>query len=68
MYFSRPEDDVVLRRLKGGLIDERPKREPKYQLPEVTSAEWIMRRSLGDLRGVFTHEGGLELRQTAYNI
>ena len=27
VYFSRPEDTVVLRRLKGGLIDAQPQTE-----------------------------------------
>ncbi|KAK5683915.1 hypothetical protein LTS10_003778 [Elasticomyces elasticus] len=59
VYFSRPEDVVVLRRLKGGLIDE----QPRSDVPELemTSQEWIQRRSLGDLKGVYTHKG-LELR------
>ena len=60
VYFSRPEDVVVLRRLKGGLIDAQPQAEKTEQ--EMTSEEWILRRSLGDLRGVYTHTGGLELR------
>lgn len=60
VYFSRPEDSVVLRRLKGGLIDSQP--TEKKQEPEMTSLEWILRRSLGDLKGVYTHTGGLELR------
>jgi len=66
VYFSRPEDHVILRRLQGGLIDEQP--VSTDALPEITSSEWIMRRSLGDLRGVFTHKGGLELRGGAYLI
>ncbi|KAK4574618.1 hypothetical protein LTR86_001459 [Recurvomyces mirabilis] len=60
VYFSRPEDTVILRRLKGGLIDQQPQsNEPE---PEMTSQEWIQRRSLGDLKGVYTHSGGLESR------
>lgn len=61
VYFSRPEDSVVLRRLEGGLIDAQPRDET--QEPEMTSQEWILRRSVGDLKGVYTHKGGLELRQ-----
>lgn len=61
VFFSRPEDKVVLRRLKGGLIDQQPVDESD-QGPEMTSQEWIQRRSLGDLKGVYTHKGGLELR------
>ncbi|RFU27497.1 hypothetical protein B7463_g8847, partial [Scytalidium lignicola] len=60
VYFSRPEDAVVLRRLKGGIIDAQPQTEKEEV--EMTSEEWILRRSLGDLRGVYTHNGGLELR------
>jgi len=60
VFFSRPEDAVVLRRLRGGLIDRQP--EEQTQEPEMTSEEWILRRSVGDLKGVYTHSGGLELR------
>ncbi len=60
VYFSRPEDAVVLRRLKGGLIDAQP--QEKSSEVEMTSEEWILRRSVGDLRGVYTHKGGLEIR------
>ncbi|KAK5107869.1 hypothetical protein LTR62_000579 [Meristemomyces frigidus] len=60
VYFSRPEDAVVLRRLKGGLIDQQP-RNPELE-EEMTSQEWIQRRSLGDLKGVYTHSRGLESR------
>ncbi|KAK0259744.1 hypothetical protein LTR02_002605 [Friedmanniomyces endolithicus] len=60
VYFSRPEDTVVLRRLRGGLIDKQPRAETVE--PEMTSQEWILRRSVGDLKGVYTHSGGLELR------
>lgn len=63
VYFSRPEDEVVLRRLKGGLIDRQPKTESQEE-PEMTSQEWTLRRSVGDLKGVYTHKGGLELRTT----
>lgn len=61
VYFSRPEDAVVLRRLKGGLIDDQP---PTEEEPALTSGEWILRRSTGDMKGVYTHKGGLELRPT----
>ena len=60
VFFSRPEDVVVLRRLKGGLVDKQPM--PATLEPEMTSEEWIWRRSVGDLKGVYTHTGGLELR------
>lgn len=63
MYFSRPEDKVVLRRLKGGLIDKQPLTEAEKQgEEEMTAQEWTYRRSVGDLKGVYTHKGGLELR------
>jgi len=50
VYFSRPEDSVVLKRLNGGLIDAQP--NIKVQEPEMTSQEWIFKRSVGDLKGV----------------
>ena len=61
VYFSRPEDAVVLRRLKGGLIDAQPKIDT--QESEMTAQEWTLRRSVGDLKGVYTHKGGLEMRE-----
>lgn len=61
VYFSRPEDKVVLRRLKGGLIDQQPVEEGDGG-EEMTAQEWTLRRSVGDLRGVYTHKGGLELK------
>jgi isopenicillin N synthase-like dioxygenase len=60
VYFSRPEDAVMLRRLNGGLIDQQPKTE-RAEL-ELTAQEWTFRRSVGDLAGVYTHAGGLEFR------
>ncbi|KAL1854846.1 hypothetical protein VTK73DRAFT_8683 [Phialemonium thermophilum] len=60
VYFSRPEDAVLLKRLRGGLIDAQPRDREEEQ--EMTSEEWILRRSVGDLKGVFTHDGGLERR------
>lgn len=61
VYFSRPEDAVVLRRLKGGLIDAQPETEKRDEV-EMTAQEWTQRRSTGDLKGVYTHKTGLELR------
>lgn len=64
VYFSRPEDAVVLKRLKGGLIDQQPLTdEEKNGMEEMTAQEWTFRRSVGDLKGVYTHKGGLELRE-----
>ena len=60
VFFTRPEDDVVLRRLKGGLIDAQPKKADDDI--GVRSDEWVLRRSQGDLVGVWTHEKGLEKR------
>jgi len=61
VYFSRPEDKVVLRRLKGGIIDQQP--EVESDEPELTAQEWTWRRSVGDMKGVYTHKGGLEARE-----
>lgn len=61
VYFSRAEDAVILKRQKGGLIDAQPATGENEEL-EMTSEEWILRRSVGDLKGVYTHTGGLELR------
>lgn len=61
VFFSRPEDAVVLRRLQGGIIDKQPVSQKEEM--EMTSEEWILRRSVGDLKGVYTHKGGLELRR-----
>ena len=61
VYFSRPEDEVVLRRVKGGLIDEQPQTESDGD--EMTAQEWTWQRSVGDLKGVYTHKGGLEARK-----
>jgi isopenicillin N synthase-like dioxygenase len=58
VFFSRPEDEVVLKRLKGGLIDAQPVEEETEE--QVTSKDWVLRRAMGDLHGIFTHTGGLE--------
>ncbi|KAL7425264.1 hypothetical protein Q5752_000952 [Cryptotrichosporon argae] len=57
VFFARPEDKVVLRRLKGGLIDKQPARE---EPPEMTAAEWIMGKGTGTIPSVYTAENGLE--------
>jgi isopenicillin N synthase-like dioxygenase len=60
VFFSRPEDAIVLKRLSGGLIDEQP--VDREREAEMTAEEWTWKRSVGDLKGVYTHKGGLELR------
>jgi len=60
VFFSRPEDKVIMKRLKGGIIDAQPQSE--IPEPEVTSGEWILRRSTGDLQGIYTAKG-FELRR-----
>ena len=63
IYFARPEDQVLLKRLPGGMIDDQPIAEGDEDA--ITTVEWIMRRSLGDLMGVYTHAAGVERRFTA---
>lgn len=62
VYFSRPEDKVVLKRLKGGLVDQQPQSQDEG--PEMTAQEWTWHRSVGNLKGVYTHNGGLEMRES----
>ncbi|KAH7232246.1 uncharacterized protein BKA55DRAFT_598254 [Fusarium redolens] len=47
-------------RLKGGLIDAQPVLDAGKCLPEIPSHEFITRRTMGDLKGVYICEGGLE--------
>lgn len=54
VYFTRPEDDVIMRRLKGGIIDQQPE-GPKSE--EMTAQEWWMKRGTGKLPGIFTKKG-----------
>ena len=61
VFFIRPEDDVVLQRLKGGLIDEQPEVKRSLVKP-MTAQEWTTRRATGDLVGIYTKEG-LEARK-----
>nr|OQO23850.1 hypothetical protein B0A51_08249 [Rachicladosporium sp. CCFEE 5018] len=52
VYFARPEDEVVLRRLEGsGVIDEKAKETGEEQGEEITAKEWILRRALGRRAG-----------------
>jgi isopenicillin N synthase-like dioxygenase len=47
VYFSRPEDKVVMGRLKGGVIDRRPRSEGENT--GLTSKEWILKRGLANV-------------------
>ena len=60
-YFAHPNDYVELVPVKGGPVDAAAAEGVK---PEevVKAAEWTSRRSLGDLRGVWTYRGGIEWR------
>ncbi|KIW00534.1 uncharacterized protein PV09_07891 [Verruconis gallopava] len=54
VYFSRPEDEVVLKALKDSpLIAERVGRGWEEQEEAVTSKEWILRRALGRREGKY---------------
>lgn len=55
VFFSRPEDSVVLGRLKGGLIDAQPVTDTDQS--EMTAHEWIMAKGTGKLPGVYTKKG-----------
>ncbi|WRT66805.1 uncharacterized protein IL334_003768 [Kwoniella shivajii] len=55
VFFTRPEDAVILKRLQGGIIDAQPQSsEPEA---EMTSHDWIMKRGTGQLPGIFTSKG-----------
>lgn len=49
VYFSRPEDPVVLKVLEGSdLIDEKRKQHVEFAGEEhITSKEWTIRRAMG---------------------
>ena len=53
MYFSRPEDAVVLKVLEGSnIIDEQKAMSPEYQIEEtVTAKDWILRRAMARRTG-----------------
>lgn len=55
VFFSRPEDSVVLKRLEGGIIDSQPTVESSE--PEMSAHEWIMAKGTGQLPGVYTKKG-----------
>jgi isopenicillin N synthase-like dioxygenase len=46
VYFSRPEHDVTLRRLKGGLVDEQIVSGEEAE-EGVKSKDWLLRRAMG---------------------
>lgn len=56
----------MLKRLKGGLIDAQPEMQAEREEPEMTAQEWTYQRSVGSLKGVYTHGGGLEPRKNGY--
>lgn len=60
VYFARPEDEVVLRALRGGKVVEEAVSKKlgsgeKWEEEEVSSKEWVLRRALGR-RGVGSWE------------
>jgi hypothetical protein len=55
VFFNRPEDSVVLKRLEGGIIDSQPVVESGE--PEMSAHEWIMAKGTGQLPGVYTKKG-----------
>ena len=61
VYFAHPNDAVELKPVQGGLVDAVQLRVEEGGKP-ITAAEWVIRRSLGDLRGVYTYKGGIEWR------
>ena len=61
-YFSHPNDDVPLVPVQGGLV-EKACREIVDDGIKATAKEWVERRSLGDLRGVYTFTDGIEKRE-----
>lgn len=62
VYFAHPNDDVQLAPVKGGMVDEAVKEAVDDGI-RATAQEWVVRRSLGDLRGVYTYKGGIERRE-----
>ncbi|KAL1983801.1 hypothetical protein VTN96DRAFT_9887 [Rasamsonia emersonii] len=53
VYFSRPEHEVVMKRLPGGLIDEQGVTSPDGETEEKTR-DWMLRRHLGRKIEYFT--------------
>ncbi|KAH8929972.1 Clavaminate synthase-like protein [Atractiella rhizophila] len=64
VYFSRPEDDVLLRRLESSVI---PPLEEGVVEEEVTSKDWILRRALGKVNGKVVDRSGTERHQKLVN-
>lgn len=60
VYFARPEDNILMTRLKGGIIDMQPADEEIEE--EINCSDWVIRRN-ADLAGIFTKKGGFEHRQ-----
>lgn len=65
VFFSRPENTVVLKRLVGGIIDGRP--DQKLSGPELSAHDWIMAKSQGKLPNIFTPDG-FELREDQQHL
>lgn len=63
VYFAHANDDVILKPVKGGMVDHVYKDNSGADGQFITAADWVVRRSLGDLRGVYTYKGGIELRE-----
>lgn len=61
VYFAHPNDDCELKPVKGGVVDAAIRGPEAGDIP-ITAADWTTRRSLGDLRGVYTYKGGIEWR------
>lgn len=55
VYFTRPEDDIIMKRIEGGIIDAQPATEGGGE--EMTAQEWWMKRGTGKLPGIFTKKG-----------
>lgn len=53
VYFSRPEDEVILKELEGSEMIEQSKAAGKGDgsEEEITAKEWILRRALGRRTG-----------------
>ena len=63
VYFSRPEDDVLLRRLDGGdVIPEFAAGEVEEE--PINSKEWVLRRALGRRVGGDVRNGWMGTEST----